>query len=263
MIQLFDRKSFFFGGIFSYKTFINTFFSVTYAFVIALLFQSLIYQPFKIPSGSMQPGLEIGDYLFVEKFAYGYNNSSLSFMLNRMKLFNKSFFFNNPQRGDVIVFLLPTDRSLHYIKRLIGLPGDKIQIKEGILYINSIAVKNEYISQKIAMSNTYSIPNDIKVFKEVLPNGVSYRIYKNRNKQMMFYNFDYNNTPLYKVPQNHYFFMGDNRGNSIDSRFLNSVGYVHQSNIVGKAKLLFWTSDFSVKSLMTELKTNRTFKQIK
>lgn len=263
MVQLFNKKFVFLKKDFPYTSFINTCRSIAYAFAIAILFQSFIYQPFKIPSGSMEPGLKIGDYLFVEKFAYGYNNSSLSFMLNRIRLFNKSFFFHNPQRGDIIVFLLPTDRSLHYIKRLIGLPGDKVQIKEGILYINYVPIKNEYINQRVVKDNQPNISNDAKVFREVLPNGVSYRIYKTNNKQFQNYSFDYNNTPLYIVPQNHYFFMGDNRSNSVDSRFLNKVGYIHQSNILGKAKLLFWTSDFLLKSLVTKLTTNRAFKQIK
>ena len=105
-------------SIFSYKNFKELLNSLAFAFIFAFIFQTFIYQPFKIPSGSMKPGLQIGDYLFVEKFAYGYNNSSLSFMLNRFDLFNESFFFDTPKRGDVIVFLLPRDSSIHYIKRL-------------------------------------------------------------------------------------------------------------------------------------------------
>ena len=243
----------------NFKEIIN---SIIFAFIFAFGFQTFFYQPFTIPSGSMKPGLQVGDYLLVQKFAYGYNNSSLSFALNQLKFFDQSLLFNDPKRGDIIVFLLPTDKSCHYIKRLIGLPGDKIIIKEGLLYINDIVVKRQYIGQKILI-DTSNAPETNSIFRETLPNGISYKIYKENNTKAYSYNFDHNNTPIYKVPKGHYFFMGDDRDNSIDSRFLNKVGYVHQNKILGKAQILFWTFDFSICDFVTELKTHRVFKQIK
>lgn len=238
---------------------IKEFFStITFAFVFAFLFQTLLYQPFKIPSGSMKPSLQVGDYLFVEKFAYGYSNSSLSFMLNRFNIFSQTFFYNAPQRGDVIVFLLPKDHSIHYIKRLIGLPGDEIQMKQGQLYINGTPTKREYQGQILDVDgkgNAYA--KDI--YQETLLNGVGYKIYVDQdvNKSKM-----PNNTPVYKVPQDQYFFMGDNRDSSIDSRYLNDVGFVPMINILGKAKVLFWTSDL-LPNLVTRFEINRAFKLIK
>ncbi|MFK7761006.1 MAG: signal peptidase I [Candidatus Midichloriaceae bacterium] len=248
-------------SIFSYKHFKELLNSLAFAFIFAFIFQTFIYQPFKIPSGSMKPGLQIGDYLFVEKFAYGYNNSSFSFMLNRFDLVNESLSFDTPKRGDVIVFLLPKDSSIHYIKRLIGLPGDEIQIKDGQLYINNVAVKKENKGQKIDIQN--GTPYVKNIFQETLPNGISYMIYMDDDGKSYRNNFDHNDTPVYEVPQGHYFFMGDNRDNSTDSRFLKKVGYVPKNKILGKAKILFWTSDFSVLDFITKLKTNRAFKIIK
>ena len=247
MIKSINKKETnnFFKYFFSYKTFKEIFYSIFFALIFTLIFQTFIYQSFKIPSGSMKPGLQIGDYLFVEKFSYGYNNSSLSLMLNRLKLFNKCFYFNNLKRGDVVVFLLPTDRNLHYIKRLIGLPGDEIKFKEGCIYINNISIKKKYIGKKILIdkSGIYKIT---EIFKETLSNEISYKIYKENSEKFFYYNFDCNNTIIYKVPKNKYFFIGDNRDNSIDSRFLNKVGYVSQNNIIGKAKFLFRTSNFTI-----------------
>lgn len=247
--------------IFSYKNFKELLNSLAFAFIFAFIFQTFIYQPFKIPSGSMKPGLQIGDYLFVEKFAYGYNNSSLSFMLNRFDLFNESFFFDAPKRGDIIVFLSPKDSSTHYIKRLIGLPDDEIQIKDGLLYINNVAVKRESKGQKIDIEQN-GIPYVKNIFEETLPNGVNYTIYTDNGRKSYQNNFDHNDTPVYKVPKGHYFFMGDNRDNSIDSRFLKKIGYVSKNKILGKAKILFWTSDFSVLDFITKFRTNRAFKMI-
>ncbi|WPX96466.1 signal peptidase I [Candidatus Bandiella euplotis] len=239
---------------FTYKKLKELFNSLIFAFVFAFLFQTFLYQPFKIPSRSMEPNLMIGDYLFVEKFAYGYSNSSLSFWLNRFDIFPQTFFYNKPKRGDVIVFLLPRDHSLHYIKRLIGLPGDEIQVKKGQLYINGVPTAIERIdTQKTADTDGRDI------FQETLPNNISYKVYiaRNSDKSTM-----PNDTPIYKVPQDHYFFMGDNRDNSIDSRYLNDVGFVPVGNVLGKAKFVYWSSDFSIWDMVTKFKTDRAFKLI-
>lgn len=238
---------------------VREFFStITFAFMFAFLFQTFLYQPFKIPSGSMKPNLQVGDYLFVEKFAYGYSNSSLSFMLNQFDIFSKTFLYNAPQRGDVVVFLLPKDHSIHYIKRAIGLPGDEIQMRNGQLYINDIPTKREYLGQTLDIDgkgNAYAKG----MYQEILPNGVSYKIYvtPDEDKSTM-----PNETPIYKVPEGQYFFMGDNRDSSIDRRYLNDVGFVPVKNIVGKAKVIFWTSNL-LPDLLTKLEINRAFKLIK
>ena len=249
----------FISPVFTYSKLKEFFSTVVFATIFAFLFQTFLYQPFKIPSGSMKPGLQIGDYLFVEKFAYGYSNSSLSFMLNRFDIFSDMFFYDEPKKGDIIVFLLPKDSSTHYIKRLIGLPGDEIQMKEGQLYINGITVKKEYQGQKTSIKEG-GILNIKDIYRETLPNGVSYSIHTYHNENKLKFP---NDTPVYKVPENHYFFMGDNRDNSIDSRFLKDVGFVHKSRILGKAKVLFWTRDFSIFDFITKLETNRAFKFIK
>lgn len=245
----------------SYKKLKQLFHSLFLAFLFAFFFHTLVYQPFKIPSSSMKPGLQIGDYLFVEKFSYGYNNSSLSFMLNKFDLFSQSFFFKAPQRGDVVVFLLPSDTSKHYIKRIIGLPGDIIQVKDKQLYINNIPIRKEKQGHgvKIIQHGVYSIQN---TFKETLPNGVHYLIHMNDGEAKYQHRFDPNNTIIYRVPSGHYFCMGDNRDNSTDSRFKN-VGYVSKNKILGKAKVLFFTSDFSLLEFLTKLKMNRVFNIIK
>ncbi|MFQ3306796.1 MAG: signal peptidase I [Candidatus Midichloriaceae bacterium] len=231
--------------------------TVVFALLFAFLFQTFLYQPFKIPSGSMEPGLRSGDYLFVEKFAYGYNNSSASFMVNRLNLFSDTYFYNKPQRGDVIVFLLPKHDDIYYIKRLIGLPGDEIQVKKGLLYVNGKAVNRKFKGKIIGMN---SVQERDMYLEDISKKGPSYDIYlfNNANK----YEFP-NSTPIYKVPKDHYFFMGDNRDNSIDSRYLNDVGYVHQNRIVGKAKVLFWSSNFSFNDLFADSSTRRIFNIIK
>ena len=201
----------------------DLFSSLIFAFIFAFLFEAFFYQPFRIPSESMNPGLQVGDYLFVQKFAYGYNNSSMPFTFNKIKLFNKSVFFSNPKRGDVIVFLLTKDNSCHYIKRLIGLPGDIIQIKEGSLYINNVVIRKKHISNLYNNIDQFDIINENNIFIETLPNGVHYKIHKKSGKLIHFQNFDHNNTPVYRVPKDHYFFMGDNRDNSIDSNSTSSI----------------------------------------
>ncbi len=204
---------------------------VVQALILALLVRTFLYQPFNIPSGSMMDNLLIGDYLFVSKFSYGYSRYSFPFGLAP---FSGRIFGSQPKRGDVVVFKLPRDNSTDYIKRVVGLPGDKIQVLNSILYINGKAVPRvpdgEFVGEG---SNGRKIA--VKRFRETLPNGVSYTVLEESNTSV------WDNTPVYQVPPGHYFMMGDNRDNSSDSRA--SVGYVPYQNLVGKAEVIF----FSVK----------------
>ena len=215
------------------------------ALLIAFIIRTLFFQPFNIPSGSMIPTLRIGDYLFVNKLSYGYG--PYSFNMN-VGLFGKQFikfgpmpftgrvFSGEPERGDVLVFKLPTDNETDYIKRVIGLPGDEIQMINGRLYINSQPVKRERV-KNYSPGGKYGSSRSIPQVKETLPNGVSYMTLD------MNPNSTADNTDVYKVPAGHYFMMGDNRDNSTDSRFLNDVGFVPYENLVGKANIIFFSHD--------------------
>ena len=207
--------------------------TLIYALVIAVIIRSLFFQPFYIPSSSMEPNLLVGDRLFVTKFSYGYSKHSFPFSPN---LTNKRFLFTRPTRGDIVVFKTPSDNRTDYIKRLIGLPGDEIQFISGDLYIN----KNQVVKTKINNSSEIINCGDTSIktisFSETLPNGIKYRaVYKS--------NGSYLNSDKYLVPEDHYFFLGDNRDCSKDSRFLSSVGYVNKVNLVGKARIIFFSTD--------------------
>ena len=204
--------------------------TIIIAGVIALTFRSLVAEPFNIPSGSMIPTLLVGDYLFVSKFSYGYSKYSFpyAFVPFKGRLFKKEL-----QRGDVAVFRLPSDTSIDYIKRVVGLPGDKIQIKQGILFINDIAVKREKINTGFYF---YSFPTTL--YREKLSTGKSYNINEINNLQI------FDNTDVFLVPENHYFMMGDNRDNSKDSRS-SDVGFIPYENFIGKALFLFFSHNDS------------------
>ncbi|MDD2840168.1 MAG: signal peptidase I [Rickettsiales bacterium] len=206
------------------------------ALVIALIIRSFLYEPFHIPSGSMKPTLVDGDFIFVSKYDVGY--SKYSFPLG-LPLFNGRIFFNkdNLKRGDVIVFRLPKNPSINYIKRLIGLPGDKIQMKEGVLYINDKMVKKVYIKQTLEYNDISS--STLKEYKETLDNGKSYPILDRIP------NGNGDNTSVFMVPDGYYFFMGDNRDNSVDSRFI-ETGFVPEENLVGKARVIFFSANDSL-----------------
>ena len=206
--------------------------TIFYALIIAIIIRSFLFQPFYIPSSSMEPNLLIGDRLFVSKYSYGYSRHSLPFS---PKIYNKRIFGKIPKRGDVIVFKTPADNRTDYIKRLIGLPGDIIQIKNKDLYLNDVKIKRKKIdvSLKIFCGNEIL---ETDFFEETLPNGTKYIATYRKDGTMV-------NSDEYTVPKDHYFFMGDNRDCSKDSRFLSSVGYVNFNNLVGKARLIFFSND--------------------
>ena len=231
--------------------------TIFYALIIAIIIRSLIIQPFYIPSSSMEPNLLVGDRLFVTKYSYGYSKHSFPFS---PPFFKGRIFNNTPSRGDVVVFKTPADNRTDYIKRLIGLPGDKIQFIDGDLYINNnqvlktIKSKNELIYCGNQSINTNK-------FEEKLPN-------KKKYEAVYLKEFSYQQSDLFVVPDKHYFFLGDNRDCSKDSRFLSSVGYVHENNLVGKARFIFFSSDYRLGSIFKFwkwneiLRINRFFKII-
>ena len=223
--------------------------TLIYAVTIAVIIRSLIIQPFYIPSSSMEPNLLVGDRLFVTKYSYGYSKHSFPFS---PPIFKNRFFFKEPERGDVIVFKTPADNRTDYIKRLVGLPGDKIQFIDSNLYLNNIEIFKSRVSKNDII---YCGDRKIKVFtfSEELPNGKIY-------KTVYLKNFSFQNSDVFTVPDQHYFFLGDNRDCSKDSRFLTSVGYVHRNNLVGKAQFIFFSSDRSIGSIFTFWKWNKSIR---
>lgn len=202
------------------------------ALICAGIVRSFFFEPFHIPSSSMKPGLLIGDYIFVSKYSYGYSRYSFPF---GFKFFAGRIWETKPERGDVVVFRLPSNPSINYVKRLIGLPGDKIQMVNGTLYINGLEV-DKISDGDFIDSDLSGDSKKIAQFFETLPEG------------KMIETLDENpdapqdNTGIYEMPQGHYFMMGDNRDNSQDSRFLTQVGFVPEENLVGKARVIFFST---------------------
>ena len=206
--------------------------TIIYAGLIAIGIRTFLLEPFNIPSGSMIPTLLVGDYLFVSKWSYGYSRYSLPFSPD---LFAGRILERMPRRGDVAVFKLPRDPNIDYIKRIIGLPGDRIQVTGGQLYINDVEVPRVPAGEYTATGD--GPPVVLKRYIEILPNGVRHYILKASDE-----GFE-NNTEVYRVPAGTVFAMGDNRDNSQDSRYLNAVGYVPVENLVGRAEFTFLSLD--------------------
>jgi signal peptidase I len=215
--------------------------TVVYALLIALVLRVLFFQPFTIPSASMEPNLYQGDYIIVSKYSYGYSRHSIPFS---PPVFSGRILEHKPQRGDIVVFKLPRDGHTDYVKRVIGLPGDRIQMKQGLLYINGQQVPRSFAGA-VREDSGYGFVREVARYRETLPGG----------KQIMTNDFgtdgELDNTDVFVVPEGHYFMMGDNRDNSSDSRVppeAGGVGYVPAENLVGKAQiiLLSWNPDATI-----------------
>jgi signal peptidase I len=201
-----------------------------YAILIALVVRTLFFEPFNIPSGSMKPTLLVGDYLFTSKYAYGYSRHSLPFS---PPLFGGRVLEDLPERGDVVVFKLPSDGRTDYIKRVIGLPGDTVQMRDGRLILNGEPVPKERVGTFV---DTGEAGRELARYVETLPNGRSYEVLD------MTPNGPYDTTRVFEVPEGHLFVMGDNRDNSMDSR-TRFVGFVPLENLVGRAEIIFYSTD--------------------
>jgi signal peptidase I len=241
--------------------------TVVYALAIALVIRTLLFQPYTIPSGSEEPNLYRGDYIIVSKWSYGYSRHSI---LGSPPLFKGRLFFHAPHRGDTIVFKLPSDGHTDYIKRLVGLPGDRIQVRQGLLYINGKPVQRQAVGRVMAIesrgpdADPGAIPATL--YRETNPEGRQYLT------QALAEGGQANNTGVYVVPAHCYFMMGDNRDNSADSRFdsglmpedprlggcgwdstldaavggASGVGFVPEENLVGKARLILLSWDTGI-----------------
>ncbi|ODS02303.1 S26 family signal peptidase [Methyloceanibacter marginalis] len=225
---------------------------IVHALILALIVRVFLFQPFNIPSGSMIPTLLVGDYLFVSKYSYGYSRYSFPFGFN---LFPGRIWASEPNRGDVVVFKLPRDNETDYIKRVIGLPGDEIQMIHGVLHINGQAVEKVKIDDYVVTGSS-GRERQMARTKRRCPTGAI------RCSTSMTGFGD--NTEVYKVPENHFFMMGDNRDNSTDSRFLSEVGFVPFVNLVGKAQVIFFSIDedssfWKVWDWPTEVRWDRIF----
>ncbi len=225
------------------------------ALLLAVVIRTLLFQPFTIPSGSMVPPLLVGDYLFVNKFSYGYSKYSLPFSPD---LFSGRIFASEPKRGDIVVFRFPPNPDIDYIKRLVGLPGDRVQVRNSILYINDVAVKREP-DGLFRADDQYDTGADVPMFRETFDTGVSF------DTLDQFPEARGDNTAEFVVPEGHYFMMGDNRDNSADSRY--DVGFVPAENLIGRASLIFFSlgNDTAFREIWkwpTNLRYDRLFKVV-
>ncbi len=204
--------------------------TVIYAVLIAVVLRTLAYEPFVIPSRSMLPTLLVGDYLFVSKFTYGYSKHSMPFSPS---LFDGRLLESPVERGDVVVFKLPTDNTTDYIKRIIGTPGDKIQVTKGRLFLNGKIVPRKFV-REVTIRQSGGQYTRGRLYEETLPGGLSYMTLDQGPSYA-------DNTKVYTVPDGHYFAMGDNRDDSTDSRFLDQVGFIPAENLVGRASIFFFS----------------------
>lgn len=225
------------------------------ALLLAVVIRTLAFQPFTIPSGSMMPTLLVGDYIFVNKFAYGYSKYSLPFSPD---LFSGRIFGSDPERGDVVVFRKPSDPSIDYIKRVVGLPGDRIQVTGGVLYLNGKAVPKQ--PDGTFTSDYKKYPGvDLPVFRETFDNGATY------DTLDQVQDGEGDNTREFLVPEGHFFMMGDNRDDSRDSRF--DVGFVPAENLIGRASFITFSigngvSFAEVWKWPANMRWNRLFKAV-
>ena len=219
------------------------------ALIIAILIRSLLFQPFYIPSSSMEPTFLVGDRIFVSKYTYGYSKHSFPFSPN---FSNNRFFSNLPERGDLVVFKTPADNRTDYIKRLIGMPGDTIQFINGNLLINGNNIPRDKVEfNKIIRCGNFKL--NTNAFIETLPNGVKHLVVYKKKGTLK-------NTRKFIVPSEHFFLMGDNRDCSKDSRYLDSVGYVNNLNLVGEAQLIFFSNDTNTSSLLKFWNLGKSFR---
>ncbi|WP_268965156.1 signal peptidase I [Rhizobium alarense] len=225
------------------------------ALLLAVVIRTVLFQPFTIPSGSMMPTLLVGDYLFVNKFSYGYSKYSLPFSPD---IFEGRIFASEPERGDIVVFRFPPNPDIDYIKRVVGLPGDRVQVRDSVLYINDQPVTREE-DGVFRSDDRYDTGENVPVFRETFDNGVSFDTLDTRIGTIG------DNTREFIVPEGHYFMMGDNRDNSADSRF--DVGFVPAENLIGRASLIFFSlgNDTAFREIWkwpTNLRWNRLFKVV-
>lgn len=210
--------------------------TIVYAALIAIGIRTVAFEPFNIPSGSMIPTLLVGDYLFVSKYSYGYSRHSMPFSPN---LFSGRIWGAVPARGDVAVFKLPRDTSQDYIKRIIGLPGDVVQVRRGVLHLNGAPVRLEQLGPFVSEGDGPRMT--VQLRREFLPGGRSHLIVEQTDDGPL------DNTPEFRVPEGHVFAMGDNRDNSLDSRVPSAVGMIPIENLVGRAEFIFFSVDGSAR----------------
>ena len=235
----------------------ETLMTVFYAILIAVTIRTFLFEPYKIPSGSMYPTLEVGDFLFVSKYTYGYSRHSFPFSFPK---FSGRVWADKPERGDIVVFKFPKDNKTDYIKRVIGLPGETVQMKNGRLYINDKLMDRTPVGRYVISEYT-PFPQDFAEYIETLPEGQTHRIIERSDSVNTV-----DDTPKFVIPEGHYFMMGDNRDNSNDSR--KDVGMVPFENIEGKARFLFYSHDdtavwYNPISWVRAIRWERLFNKIK